>query len=518
MPAAIRPYVTAGVALVGAGVISVTPIEPPSVTERISNDEYSLTAAATTVCGPGYAAEPLCGALGGPNTDLTTNAVLGSGPSLFYIPVNLFNAMLSIPAWEIQAMDRFADAMIATGSWQVWGPTNVFGFDEQDPPKLEAFVDMLMPFKPFSSALGEELSWWARANLPMNSGCAALPGACPNLGALLDSMFKVPMSQLYAGYQFPAAGEEGSTNPFTGEPVSWAGETPDLEPFGPFKSTWEYLTAPPTGIETVPLSDYFTVPLKLGKALFDSFYPFVQNSEWYNDDQTGLAPLFRALAPLLCPSCDPDNPYDNPWLYENYPPNQDAADEAAAESTDTSGLSLLAADPEIPANTESPTGGDELSETPDSVTAAVTNLKKKFGFADAAEEPAAETVTEVAEDVAETVADPIAVDPAEAAGESGEESTETEGSETVDADAASDEAEEASEEAAAPEKAGATGRHHKSDDDSNSVESIRDRVSSAASATDSGSTTDSGSSDKGSSDKGSSDKGSSDKSGGTSGE
>ncbi len=214
---------------------------------------------------------------------------------------------------------------------------------------------MLIPFKPFSSVLGEELSWWARANLPMNSGCAALPGACPNLGALLDSMFKVPMSQLYAGYTFPAAGEEGSTNPpFTGEPVSWAGETPELEPFGPFKSTWEYLTAPPTGIETVSLGEVFATTVKFGKAMFDAFYPFVQNSEWYNDDQTSLAPLFRALAPLLCPSCDPDNPYDNPWLYENYPPNQHAADEAAAESTDTSGLSLLTLTPRSPANTEKP--------------------------------------------------------------------------------------------------------------------------------------------------------------------
>ncbi len=93
-------------------------------------------------------------------------------------------------------MDRFVDATIATGSWQVWSPTNVFGFDEQDPPKLTAFIDMVIPFKPFSSVLGEQLSWWARANLPMNAGCAALPGACPDLGALLNSMFKVPMSRM----------------------------------------------------------------------------------------------------------------------------------------------------------------------------------------------------------------------------------------------------------------------------------------------------------------------------------
>ena len=495
MPAAVRPYVTAGVALVGASVISVTPIQPTSIAHRAVSQDYSLTAASATSCLPGSTSALCDDTAGAALTDgLGINALAVGGPSLLYVPINLFNMALSIPAWEIQAMDRFADAMIATGSWQVWGPTNVFGFDEQDPPKLQAFIDMLIPIKPFSSVLGEDLSWWARANLPMNSGCAALPGACPDLGALLSSMFKVPMSQLYAGYTFPEEGEEGSTNPFTGEPVSWAGETVTLEPFGPVTSMWDYLTAPPTGVETVPLSDYFTVPLKLGKALFDSFYPFVQNSEWYNDEQTGLAPFFRALAPILCPSCDPDNPYDNPYLYDNYPPNQ----QVTGEATDGSAVSLLAAESEVPANAESPSGGDEISETPDSVTAAVTSLKKKFGFAGAAEEPPPEPVIAVSEEFAETVADPVGVDPAEAAGEDAEAS-----SETVDADTATEESE--SEESAASEKPAASGRHHKSDDESNSVESIRDKVSSA-SGSDSGSSSDSDQSDSGTSDKGSSDK------------
>ena len=55
----------------------------------------------------------------------------------------------------------------------------------------------------------------------------------------------------------------------------------------------------------------------LAKSVKDAFYPFVQNSQWFDDKNTILAPLFRSLAPALCKSCDPVDPYDNPWL-KNY--------------------------------------------------------------------------------------------------------------------------------------------------------------------------------------------------------
>ena len=316
---AVRPYVTTGVALVGASVISAAPLAPPPtpdhISNQISNRQVSLRAASSTMCAQG-SGDLLCGSLGGPPTGQPTGVAAGSEPSLLHIPQNLANAFLSIPAWEIQAMQRLADALIATGSWQVWSPTNVFGFDEQDPPKLQAVIDMLIPFQPFSSTLGEDLSWWARANLPMSAGCAALPGACPDPDVLLDSMFGVSMSRLYEGYTFPAV-----TNPFTGEPTSWSGRYVQLEPWGPFTSAWESLVAPPRPVETVSFGDAFETTQRLVTSGFSSFYPFVQNSEWYNDDQTGLAPSFRALAPILCKSCDPVDPYDNPWLYENYPPD-----------------------------------------------------------------------------------------------------------------------------------------------------------------------------------------------------
>lgn len=436
MPAAVRPYVTAGVALVGASVISVSPIAPQPVAERVSGERVTLTAAAGTFCVPD-STSALCEALTGTGADaiVGTNAVTAAQSSLFYIPANLVNALLSLPAWEIQAMDRLADAMIATGSWQVWGPTNVFGFDEQDPPKLKAFIDMLMPFKPFSSALGEHMSVWAQANLPMNSGCAGTPGACPDINALLANMFKVPTSELYDGYTFPEAGEQGSTNPFNGVPVSWAGTTVQLEPWSPFKDTWEWLTSPPKPVETVPASDYFSVPLKLIKATFDAYYPFVQNSGWFNPQNGLLAVVSRALAPLLCPSCDQDNLYDNPWLYENYDPHPPVATDEAADAA------TLAA----PAGAAESEGGPEAEgagQSVDPLASAVAGLKKKFEAApavgddatsedDTSVDPGDDTTVDDTTDedtsVDDTVDDTAVDEGATVDGDDADESTETTG-------------------------------------------------------------------------------------------
>lgn len=331
MSTAVRPYLATGVAALSVASFSLTPGEAAAATDRTSVQSYRLTAA--------------------------------SEPSLANVPANLLTLVLSIPAWEIQAMDRFADAMIATGSWQVWGPTNVFGFDEQDPPKLKAVIDMMVPVAPFSAALGDELSWWAKANLPMNTGCAARPGACPDLNALLNNMFKVPMSRLHEGYQFPVV-----TNPFTGEPTSWSGQYAKVEPWGAFTALGAYLTGPRQSVAAVTLAEASAVVSKTAKAIADAYDPFVPNSEWFNPEQTGLAPAFRAFAPNFCRSCDPDNLYDNPWLYENYRP----------ESVPPASAAVVAA-----------SVGDTLAEAePDSVpipdaSVAVDDTK----FADEAAEP-----------------------------------------------------------------------------------------------------------------------------------
>jgi len=284
-----RSVVAAAAAVASVGVLSVGPVGTPAPTQRLSAQAYTLTASS----------------------------------ALLNVPLNLVTMALSIPAWEVQGMNRLADAMIGTGSWQVWGPTNVFGFDEWDPPKLAGLIDMMMPVQPFSSVLGDQISWWAKANSPMNAGCAAAPGACPDFWTAASGYLKVPASQLTAGYQFPTV-----TNPFTLQPTSWSGQSVTLQPGAAFTSLWNYLSGEPHDVQTVPIGDYLTVPFTLAKSVFDAYYPFVQNSEWFNPT-TPFSWAFRALAPLTCPSCGPE-PYANPWLYENYPPTPAAARPSAA--------------------------------------------------------------------------------------------------------------------------------------------------------------------------------------------
>jgi hypothetical protein len=118
---------------------------------------------------------------------------------------------------------------------------------------------------------------------------------------------------LFQGYQFPVV-----TNPFTHQPTSWSGEFVKLEPGAATHALLAYLTAPPVGVATVSPTDALATVSRLSRSVRDGFYPFVQNSEWFDTGHTPLASVFRALAPVLCKSCGA-NPYDNPWL-ANYSP------------------------------------------------------------------------------------------------------------------------------------------------------------------------------------------------------
>ena len=340
MPAAVRPYVTVGVALVGASVISVTPIAPSQPDMRAANPAVSLAAAASSIAN---------------------------------IPANVFNAIASIPANEIQALDRLADSFLLTGSWDVWSPTNVFGFDAVDRLRLKAIIDMLVPFPALSSVLGEQLSVWAQANLPMNAGCAALPGACPDPAAVLSNMFQVSVLQLVSGYTFPEV-----VNPFDGTDPGWSGDYVKLDPFESVTSVIDYLLAPPTGAQTVSPEQVITTVTKFAQSVWASYYPFVQDSEWFNPDTTGFAYLFRPLAPILCNNCDPANPYHNPWLYENYDPHYPS-------STPTSGQMLTLDVAHVAAGDEV-TNGEVTNSEPENGAAmqgdsAIADLVNKLDVA-----------------------------------------------------------------------------------------------------------------------------------------
>ncbi|MGE0217777.1 MAG: hypothetical protein AB7S95_18715, partial [Mycolicibacterium sp.] len=90
MPAAIRSYVTAGVALVGASVISVSPIAPtiaaaPQQNVRSVSMDVDLTAA-----------------------------------SAANIPANLVNKFHNMPQAHVDAVNYWADSWVQSGNWWVY--------------------------------------------------------------------------------------------------------------------------------------------------------------------------------------------------------------------------------------------------------------------------------------------------------------------------------------------------------------------------------------------------------------
>jgi hypothetical protein len=226
MHAFLRPYATAGVALVGASVVAITPIAPTPPDIRVADADVTLAAA-----------------------------------SIFNIPANLINAVLNMPAASIADMARFSAAMENSGSWHESSAGNVWGWDKENPEMLKGFLGMFMPFPALSHPLGEHLNWWAAANLPMHEGCAF---ECPEIAGMLNSMFRVAPWEFWDedGYTF---GEVIS--PYDGVPTSWSGQTVKLDPWEPVKSVLDYLMADPVAPTFPTMYEVITAVANLASSL-----------------------------------------------------------------------------------------------------------------------------------------------------------------------------------------------------------------------------------------------------------
>ncbi len=170
-------------------------------------------------------------------TDISTAAVqLAAASSIFNIPVNVLIDTVNIPAYEVDAMNYEAAALLFTGSWWVSNATNVWGTDPADPPKYIGGAMLLLPNPYLSKPIGNMLAAMAIAELPVNSTCGTT--LCPPFvpfdaeGAfraylgldafpIINNFFTVPLSALYTGYTFDpeAPGQQSfggyvPTNPF----------------------------------------------------------------------------------------------------------------------------------------------------------------------------------------------------------------------------------------------------------------------------------------------------------------
>ena len=332
MPAAVRSYLTAGVALMGAGVITAAQIVP-----SLDEAETRVLEAAVSLAAAVGAAQPCSGYLTDGCDILATPSyspvALDPSGSMANVPVNLLNAVISIPRAFVDAVNDLSYSLEVTGNWWVYTPTNVLGFDPADPPKITALANLAIPFKPLSNAVGDHLAWWARANLPMNAGCTGSVGpACADPAAILSQMFLAPSWVLNAGYQFPdsnnpvsdAEGEIGEEIPGSeGQQTPWSGAYVKLDPADPVNSVLNYLMADPATNTpaTVTLTEISATLDRFGKALDLAFNPFVPRSFLLKGwPYTALTPLFLPFVPTLCPTCDPENP-GGPAL----PPQQSAA-------------------------------------------------------------------------------------------------------------------------------------------------------------------------------------------------
>ena len=294
MPAAVRPYVTAGVALVGASVISVTPIAPSQPDIRVASLPVSLAAASWA------------------------NA-----------PANIINAFLGVPQAEVDGMNRLAAALEWSGSWWVYTPENVLGWDPPNFEMTKGLVDTLMPFPTLSTVFGTHLNWWLAANLPMDAStspndpdalnrCSGLP-PCNNPLSIFSKMFTVGPWEFYTGdgYTFPKIfspisvheGEEGQELGETGDEVPWSGETVKLDPNEGWNALMNYLQSDPTEVTYPTAQEAIQAFTRLATALWDSWYPFVPQSYIWKPEYTISAYLFRPFAPILCPSCNPEDPF-----------------------------------------------------------------------------------------------------------------------------------------------------------------------------------------------------------------
>lgn len=320
MPSVVRSYLTTGMALMGAGFVTAAQITPP-----LQQAESRVVHAAVTLAAAIGNGLPCSGY----NTDgcdinapqTYTPLVPNQSGSAANIAANILNAVVSIPRAVIDAVNEFSYALEVTGNWWVYSPTNVLGFDPADPPKITALTDLLIPFKPVSHAVGEQLSWWGKANLPMDQGCTADVGPlCKNIDAIFAKMFLAPIWTLAAGYQFPevinpvsaAEGAYGAEIPGSvGVPTAWSNAFVKLNLFDPAVAIFNYLTADPSTNAPKPITpaEIAATLDRLRKALVLDFNPFVQNSFLLKGwPYTALTPLFKPFVPILCPTCDPLNP------------------------------------------------------------------------------------------------------------------------------------------------------------------------------------------------------------------
>jgi hypothetical protein len=294
MQAAVRPYVTAGVALVGAVLIAVTPIAPRPTELRSADLAVRLAAASVANIIPN---------LFNDIASIPANELLALGTGTVPLGALPNSAFSFTPSFQGVSLAQtgvvgLTSNFIYSGNWWVNQPTNVLGIDPGDIGRIQALVNVALPIPALSVPLGDALAAILASQLPTNAGCTETStGGCNNPLGILSGMFNLQnLFQMFSptGYTFPATlndpvtcDSSGNCNlaNTNGPLMPWAGQTVSLDPFAPvtpgiinptatlISNLTTGLMADPTGV--TPLPDPVTTLTNLGTAIFNAFNPFV---------------------------------------------------------------------------------------------------------------------------------------------------------------------------------------------------------------------------------------------------
>ncbi len=301
MQAAVRPYVTVGTALAGAGLIAVTAVAPSPHIDRVASAAVRLTA--------GF-------------DDLLGGIDLGG---LENIPYNLFADVVNIPYYESLALQEYAYALGpagqvggvpdwippgatvenggavlnaagqqlyavgGTGSWYMQSIGNTWGWDDGNWPQLAAISHFLFPFQ-FELPIAQQLQGFAQAEF-IDGARVNCEFECASILGYLGGWARgeTPLTELLSpNYTFPetlvttiqnsSTGiiNEGPTWPF----AIWANQPGNFDSMAPFEALVTNLTQDP-GANPLQFPDLGSVFANAGKLVEDiitNFNPFVQGS------------------------------------------------------------------------------------------------------------------------------------------------------------------------------------------------------------------------------------------------
>ncbi|HET9877587.1 MAG TPA: hypothetical protein VFQ37_17815 [Mycobacterium sp.] len=360
MDAAVRTYGTAGLALVTAGVIAVTPVTPPPDLHVVTADVRLTSTGAEAVT-----------ALWDNLNYFDWSTLLEPG-TWKNIVDNLFIDILNIPWNWWQAVNTYATAGLGppgvvgvndvptgydpqhpnpvltgtpdspaenpyyapvgeghsmvpigiggTGSWWMESTGNTWGWDEGNFGQVLGISNMLVPIPQFSSPFAYSLQAFAMQQMVANP--QACPFECPDILGYLGRWFHVPLADSVTG---TTVGLNDPTDPTSaidpmGTPISWAGQTVQYDPFFFITSFLKSLTMDPTtsGNTIADYGQWFTDPGSFFqpfwqdiKDLLNDFNPFVDGSflYWGAPAMYTLPSLLAGLVSSFTGIANPMAPY-----------------------------------------------------------------------------------------------------------------------------------------------------------------------------------------------------------------